>query len=443
MLYSRLLFLALCCTTSLIQAEESLAADEAPRTIVGYSSELSVRAGDTIDFKVNSTEGGSYEADLVRVINGESQSIYGDQFKVEHTPAAFEGSYEGSQQALNLGSYIHVANTAALDRLESFTVSGWVYPVFDPTTYEPPDIENPDPFHPPSLTMAPLIQDKPQTVVSRFDATKGIGWALRLNPDLQLEFVVGDGKGPLTLVTLSEKANVWGWSYVAASYDADAGTLRVFLQEKPYAPGDQLTARNLVATAEVGGVPQAGPLRIAAVRNGPGAAKAAFEKPGHNFNGRIQDVRISNLALDAEQVSAMAAKAVPSDLQSSIVADFDFSKEISSAKVVDISAAGATGVVVNLPNRAVRGRFWAGESINWTERPDLYDAITFYADDLYDAEWSTDFSFKIPNDLKSGVYAARLTQGDFVEYISFFVAAPKGKPTSRLAFWASDYSYLA
>jgi len=96
-----------------------------------------------------------------------------------------------------------------------------------------------------------------------------------------------------------------------------------------------------------------------------------------------------------------------------------------------------------LPNRAVRGRFWAGESINWTERPDLYDAITFYADDLYDAEWSTDFSFTIPDDLKSGIYAARLTQGDFVEYITFFVASVKGKPTSRLAFWASDYNYLA
>jgi N,N-dimethylformamidase len=175
-------------------------------------------------------------------------------------------------------------------------------------------------------------------------------------------------------------------------------------------------------------------LRIAAGRNGPGAAEAAFEKPGHNFNGRIQDIRISNIALDADQVSAMAAKTVSSELRSSIVADFDFSKEISSARVVDISANGLTGAVVNLPNRAVRVRYWAGESINWAERPNLYDAITFYADDLYDAEWSTGFSFTIPDNLKSGIYAARLTQGDFVEYITFFVVAPKGKPTSRLAF---------
>ena len=282
--YFRNCFLMLCCITSLVLANTSFAANEPPRTIVGYSSELSVRPGDTVDFMVNSVGGEKYDADLVRVINGESRSIYGGQFKVEYTKSSFERTYDGSQQELNLGSYIHVGNTAALDQLESFTVSGWIYPVFDPTGYTPPDLENPDPFHPPTLTMAPLIVDNPQTVVSRFDATTQLGWALRLNPEMQLEFAVGDGKGPLTLVTIDQKLQDWGWSYVA---------------------------------------------------------------------------------------------------------------------------------------------------------------ITFYADDLYDAEWSTDFSFTIPNDLESGVYAARLTQGDFVEYITFFVAAPKGKPVSRLAFWVSDYNYLA
>ena len=135
--------LLLCLTMALLQAGNALAADETPRTLVGYSSELSVRAGENVDFKVNSIDGGSYEADLVRVINGDSQSIYGDQFKVEYTASSFEGKYAGVAQELNLGSYIHVENTTAFDDLESFTVSGWVYPVFDPTGYEPPDLENP------------------------------------------------------------------------------------------------------------------------------------------------------------------------------------------------------------------------------------------------------------------------------------------------------------
>jgi N,N-dimethylformamidase len=417
--------------------------DEPERTLIGYSSELSVRPGDSIDFMVNAINGGSYKADLVRVINGESQSVYGDQFKLENTPSALDGTYKGTRQELNLGSYVHVQDTAAIDQLQSFTVSGWIYPVFDPTTFVPPDLENPDPFHPPSLTMAPKILNDPQTIVSRFDATTQTGWALRLNPKMQLEFAVGNGAGDLKVVTISETVQKWGWSYVAASFDAQTGTLSVHLQEKPYAPGDQLTARTLMAKAAVTNIPQAGSLRIAAVRNGPGAARATYEKPGHNFNGRIQDIRISNQALNVEDISAMAASVVPENLKASLVADFDLSKEISSTKIIDVSSSGMSGVVVNLPNRAVRGRFWAGETINWTERPDLYDAITFYADDIYDAQWSSDFSFTIPDNMKSGVYCARLTQGDFVEYITFFVAAPKGKPSARLAFWVSDYNYLA
>jgi len=98
------------CTMSLVQADKALAADEPRRTLFGYSIKLSVGARDTVDFKVNVTGGGRYEADLVRVINGESQSIYGAQFKVEYT-------------------------------------------------------------------------------------AKGIGWALMLDPEMQSEFVVGDGKG--------------------------------------------------------------------------------------------------------------------------------------------------------------------------------------------------------------------------------------------------------
>jgi hypothetical protein len=52
--YFRKLLLVLCGTMSLMQAELLLAADEAPRTIVCYSSELSVRPGDTDQWDTHS-----------------------------------------------------------------------------------------------------------------------------------------------------------------------------------------------------------------------------------------------------------------------------------------------------------------------------------------------------------------------------------------------------
>ena len=418
------------------------AADPA-RTLVGYASELTLRPGDTTKFMVNAVNGGSYKADLVRVINGESRSKYGDLFKLKPVTASFEGNYEGLQQPLNLGSYIHVENTQVFDELSSFTIGAWIYPVFDPTEYTPPDLENPDPFHPPTLTIAPLILDKPQTIVSRFDKTSSTGWALRLSSDFQLEFVVGARNGALKIAKVPVHVRDWDWAYVAVTYDDKTGSVTVHLREKPYAPGDRFTARNAEGSTSVNAMPQEGPLRIAASRGGPGALAARFEKPIDVFNGRIQDVRILSRVLSVEEIDTLASEVVPTNIADSIIADFDFGRGIKSTKAIDVSKNKLEGVVVNLPNRAVRGRFWNGNTIKWTDDPDQYDAITFYADDLYDAEWKPAFRYKVPPEFPSGVYAVRLKQGDFVEYITFFVTAPKGKPGAKLAFWASDFNYLA
>jgi hypothetical protein len=62
--YLRNCLLTLCCVSSLVLANTSFAANEAPRTIVGYSSELSVRPGDTIEFQANSIGDEKYDADL-------------------------------------------------------------------------------------------------------------------------------------------------------------------------------------------------------------------------------------------------------------------------------------------------------------------------------------------------------------------------------------------
>ena len=135
----------------------ALAVPQPQRNLAGYSSQLTVRPGDSIDFMVNSLESGSYKADLVRVINGDSRSKYEDQFKVVPVDAPFGGEYKGMAQALNTGSYVHVEDVSALDKLESFTVAAWIFPTFDPTEYTPPDLDNIDPFSPPSLNIAESI----------------------------------------------------------------------------------------------------------------------------------------------------------------------------------------------------------------------------------------------------------------------------------------------
>jgi N,N-dimethylformamidase len=294
-------------------APQWASATDPARTLIGYASEITVRPGETVDFMVSAIEGGSYEADLVKVVNGDAQSRYGHMFEVRPVEAPFAGTYEGIEQSLDLGSYVHVEDPGSLDGLGSFTVAAWIFPTFDPTEYEPPDLENPDPFSPPTLSIAPLILDDGQTVVSRFDQITGTGWALGLDEEFRLEFVAGDG-GATSKVHLDQPVRDWDWAHVSASYDAGSGSVSLRLHEKPYAPGDRLTARNLETTGEVGAVVQRGPLRIAAVRDGPGAARARFEKPGSVFNGRIQDVRIADRVLAAQEIDALSSETVPPTL---------------------------------------------------------------------------------------------------------------------------------
>ena len=336
-------------------ASQLAQADEVDRSLIGYSSELSVRPGDKLEFMVNAVKPGAFHADLVRVINGDSQSRYGSLFKVDEVDAPFAGDYTGESQPLNLGSYIHVEDCKPLDELKSFTVGAWIYPVFDPTTYTAPDLDNPDPFHPPSLTYAPKILNEPQTIASRFDAVTGVGWALRLSTSFTLEFVVGTGSGELKSVEVPLQVRDWDWSYIAASYHAETGIVSVHLMEKPYAPGDQFTARTLASNGEIDQIPHSGPFRIAAARGGAGAARARFEKPDQIFNGRIQDVRILNRSLNQAEIDELSSETIPAKFQQALVADFDFARGLQSDSAEDLSKSGLEGVVVNIPNRAVRG----------------------------------------------------------------------------------------
>ena len=85
----------------------------AERTLIGYASPMTVRPGDTVAFKVNTvTQAAAYEADLVKIINGDSISRYGDLFEMRPVEAPFAGKYDGIVQDLNVGSYIEVEASA-------------------------------------------------------------------------------------------------------------------------------------------------------------------------------------------------------------------------------------------------------------------------------------------------------------------------------------------
>ena len=86
---------------------------------------------------------------------------------------------------------------------------------------------------------------------------------------------------------------------------------------------------------------------------------------------------------------------------------------------------------------------WTGDEFDFKRAPEQYGAIHFHDDDLDDAGWEVDFELMVPEELRSGVYAARLSAEDAEDHIPFFVRPKRGSATAEIAFLVPTFSYLA
>ena len=118
---------------------------------------------------------------------------------------------------------------------------------------------------------------------------------------------------------------------------------------------------------------------------------------------------------------------------------WDFSREMSSSRIIDISGNGRDGTLFQTPTRAVKGSSWDATVQDWKQDPTQYNAIHFHDDDLTDAGWSADFRWTVPQ-LPSGLYALKLETADSEDYLPFVV---RGNGDANIVFLASTATYLA
>jgi N,N-dimethylformamidase len=374
--------------------------------IVGYADQWSVRPGDTIRVMVScESRAPRYRAQLVRLICGDD-SPTGPGYKdrpVEH-PA--NGEYAGRRQAVHAGSYVSVPAGPALQSLTSFTLQALIWP----TT--------------PGRSA--------QTLLGRWDAERRAGYALIIDDTGAITLRLGDGN-EWTEISTEAALDPRRWYDVSASYDHATTAVRV--SQAPLRVRAQDDSHMSIETiADVAAVPHAEtPFLIAAhlVRQSGGRLVT-----GGHYNGKMEAPRLARSALAPGKAGDW-------------IAAWDFAREIPGNDIVDVSGNGLDGVAVNLPARAMTGHLWNGEVHRWTEKPEHYAAIHFHDDDLYDAGWEPDFEAAIPRDMRSGVYAVKLSCGAAREdggheaFVPFFVLPPKGKATAPVAFLASTATYMA
>ncbi|PHZ85106.1 N,N-dimethylformamidase beta subunit family domain-containing protein [Paremcibacter congregatus] len=414
------------------------------RTILGYCWPWHARPGDTLDFKVSTYAGGPYEADLVRVIHGNIWPAQKMQKELE-LEAPFARQYPGRHQISAPGSCVEVPESRGLNNIKSFTVQSYVFPSLIlkkgeklhhyPDTYighEGLGIEETE----------EVIDE--QTLVARWDEEAGTGWSLYLDRQGRPSFKIAGSNGKTHKIILGRPLLKKRWFLVAASYDADSGSLKISSEHIDGYFANEYAVRPQSATLALpaGAKPrQKGVLRFGATT---GRKRGKYYRaPAQVLNGKLDSVRLTHGALSPKEVQEVSGLVVPKKRALKVIGFWDFGKDIGTTKVHDLSKNNLHGETINLPDRGVTGVRFDGSITEWTVKPDHYGACAFHDDDLYDAQWETDFSYKVPKGLPSGIYAVRLKHGDFIEHIPFFVAPPKGRTTSKAAYLVPTVSYSA
>ena len=417
--------------------------------VTGYSDRISVQSGQTIRFYVHSERNESYQADIIRLIHGDTNPD-GPGYKEEEIETLVTGEYPGRHQAVHAGSYICVPHDAQFD-LSSFTLMALVFP-----------------------TMPKRIQG----IVTKWSEPDETGYGLFIDEQGKLALWIGRGTGAVERFSSGKPMFRKLWYLAAANFNATTGQVRLFQQpivtSTNSGHGMRLVHPIEETSTEVDlqGSPQVPatndcPILIAAAtiqaHSGRHICGGHFkhilspvEIPEHGakFNGRIERPAIANRVLERAEIESVlrGPRPLPTDLRPAVVASWDFAANIvpnaASTQVLDDSLHRLHGHCINLPARGMPGHNWTSDHMSFAAAPQEYGAIHFHDDAVDDARWDVDFELTIPETMKSGVYAARLRLGGRVtpgseDYIPFFVRPPAGKPTAKIAVIIPTASYMA
>ena len=365
--------------------------------LIGYANRFAVAPGDPIEFKISSDLNSTYHAHFVRVVSGDPNPD-GPGIKEEALEAEFEGDYRSRFQPTYPGSYARIVHSDALEPSGGFTVAATIWPT--------------------------TPAKGRQAIVSKWNGDAATGWSLEIGAD-GASMRLGGGRAVDVGKSLRERA----WYRIWGSWDPENRTLSV--GQQPLWPVFQIDDTGNTET-----VLQFEPrlssktdLLIAASGNHP-----VF----HHYNGKVERPLVVGKALSAKQVAALDQ---PSKHEA-LIAAWDFSQGIDTQRIQDTGPNALHGELVNVPTRAMTGSNWSSQELCWRHSPQTYGAIHFHDDDLHDCNWETDFSFTVPADFKSGVYAVRLSSGDHHEMIPFFVRAPAGAPQSPVCVLVPTFTYI-
>jgi len=374
--------------------------------VMGYADRRSLRVGEKIGFKVSCDGAATYRATIVRLLSSQTFGPpHAPEFKYDTMPCAANGDHPGTAHPIDIGGHVEVPKHAKLSGLTSATLAAFVWPTL------------------------PGKGEQAILGSTEIGGTGGLG--LHLDGNGRLSLVIGG----VATFTLPQALRIKRWAFVAGTIDAKTGAVSLYAREVELFQFDALAAHHAIF--------QQAPAPTAAERPFRMAAAVKGGRPALLYNGKLERPRVFDRALSLADLETLALAGPTGPADPRAVADWDFSRDIGSETVTDLSPNALHGRTLNLPTRAVTGSNWRAERHDWGAIPEQYGAIHFHEDDIYDCGWPTEFEVTIPDDWKSGIYACRLEAGESEFWVPFFVRPRKGQARAKAAFLVPTCTYAA
>ena len=364
-------------------------------------AQKSIAAGEEIEFRVSSSV--RYDLSVVRLGSdpeNRDQDPVLESLRVE----------KPKSQPIHPGSYVHVSKGLPNERrLSQLTLECWIRP-FDLSGW--------------------------QGLITQHDYPKRCGIGLFLNGD-RIAFITGTG-GAHDPASLHETEpgliKAQRWYHVAVSWDGKKK--RIYLNSK------------LVAEFPFTGVVRPGKTAIRIGAYGSDGVAASF------YNGDIAMCAIHGRALDGELIQKRVAdRGLKVPEEESVLACWPFNEE-RGTHVADAGSDGRDGRIINRATWMVGGPSFDATAIDRhdsrydpSKDPERGHGLRLAADELYNARWEVNHTFRVPADAKSGVYAGRFDfqmNGKPMRYhTTFIVRRPESRPKAPLLVLVSSNTWLA
>ena len=392
--------------------------------ISAYTDKLSVKPGDTLRVMASVEGANTVRAQLVRLIHGDEHPD-GPGFIEQPVVSPINQDWPARKQYIQKGNFLRIAD--AEDKLVPtgpITLHSYIFPTM-------PDAGR-------------------QMLLGRWSVDGTCGFGLGINPAGRLEFWVGNGTAT-DVVTAEVPLAARVWYFVAATYDPATGTAT--LHQDPVINRYNSLLSKIVPYDYRSHVSESLRVRPALPADTGFLIGAATERnPSRGtfvsqcYNGKIDRCGVQGAALDRAALDAIRDGGTPE--KAHVLAYWDTAAGYTDQGIGDtVIDRGPFQLHAEGYNRPVRGQTgwnWSGRNDCFRLAPHEFGGIEFHGDALTDCQWEPTASLSIPTDLKSGVYAIKLSddRGEMAEeYTPFIVRATT--PRAAICLLIPTASYLA